>query len=834
MYQNIFTTWTKKGPVVHIWDDERGYIVLKHNRYAYMKSPSGKHVSIFGDRLKRITKWDEEEQDELFEADIHPEMRTLIDLYVDSDEPSQGHRVVFFDIEVEMKGGFPNKDNPIQAITSISLYDKTTDQMYALVWDAEERFTKLEDKKVEVQCFETEYELIQGFLMLMQSLNPTILSGWNTDLFDIPYLFNRMCVVVGEDLAKSMSPINQVMYREAQGIYKIAGVSSLDYLKLYRKFSMGDRPSYALDAIGELEVGMKKIKYEGTLQDLYESDLTKYVEYNIRDVELLKQLDQKLGYIETARALCHKGHIPYENIYTQSQILDGAMLTYLKRRNIVAPSKKIGNSGNYSGEGRQHISGAFVKEPQSGLHEWVFDIDATSMYPSIIMSLNISPETKRGKVVDWNADERFRNPEKKWTVLNAKGKPTTMNGDELSEYLEKNYFSLSSNGIMYALENKGVLGSILKEWFEERVSYKKKRDEFFNEGDMDNGGFYDRRQYVQKILLNSLYGVQALPTFRFHDLENAEATTSTGQSIIKFAEKAGNQYYNKELEDNKDWCVYIDTDSLFFSAKPLVLKRQPNIDTNDIDLMIGQTINVCKEFQEYVNTGLHVFAKKACNLDTHGFVFKQEVVGRAGLFITKKRYGMWLVDKEGHRVDKLDVKGMDIIRSNFPEGFKKLLSNVLLSILKIEDKQSIDEVILDYQKKVTMLPLELIAMQTGVKGIQKYTTKDGQPSKGCPVHVRGAINYNFLLSQMGFDGKIEPIKSNQKIFWVYLKQNPYGFNNISFKKEDNPKEIEEFIKTYVDSKKNFRKAVNNKIEAFYGALKWSLPVNSANTLDAFF
>ena len=834
MYQNIFTTWTKKGPVLHIWDDERGYLVIKHDRYAYAKSSTGKHTSIFGDKLKRIRKWDEEEQDNLFEADIHPEMRTLIDLYVDSDEPSRGHRVVFFDIEVEMKGGFPNKDNPIQALTSISLYDKTSDQMYALVWDPHNKFTKLKDDSVEVQCYETEYELIQGFLLLMSMLNPTIVSGWNTDLFDIPYLFNRMRLVVGEEMAKSLSPINQIMYREAQGIYKIAGVSSLDYLKLYRKFSMGDRPSYALDAIGELEVGMKKIKYEGTLQDLYEQDITKYVEYNIRDVELLKQLDEKLGYIETARALCHKGHIPYENIYTQSQILDGAMLTYLKRRNIVAPSKKIANSANYSGEGRKHISGAFVKEPQAGLHEWVFDIDATSMYPSIIMSLNISPETKRGKVIEWDANKRYSEPNKKWSVIKQNGKSTSMSGDQLTDHLEKNNYSLSANGIMYSQKYKGVLGSILKEWFEERVSYKKKRDEYLNEGDTVRGDFYDRRQYVQKILLNSLYGVQALPTFRFHDLENAEATTSTGQAIIKFAEKAGNQYYNKELGEEKDWCVYIDTDSLFFSAKPLVMKRQPNIDTNDIDMMVGQTISVCKEFQDYVNKGLHVFAKKACNLNQHGFTFKQEVVGRAGLFITKKRYGMWLVDKEGHRVDKLDVKGMDIIRSNFPEGFKSLLSDVLMKILKLDEKNNVDDTILDYEKKVTMLPLELIAMQTGVKGIPKYTTKDGQPAKGCPVHVRGAINYNFLLSQMGLDSKIEPIKSNEKIFWVYLKQNPYGFNNISFKKEDNPKEIEEFIKSYVDSKKNFHKAVNNKIEAFYGALNWTLPVDSVNTLDAFF
>ena len=262
----------------------------------------------------------------------------------------------------------------------------------------------------------------------MQTCEPTILSGWNSDLFDIPYLYNRMCVVLGKEMSDTLSPINKVFHNENQDVYKIAGRASLDYLKLYRKFSMGDRSSYALDAIGSLEVDMKKIEYSGTLQDLYENDITKYVEYNIRDVEILKKLDEKLGYIDTARALCHKGHIPYESIYTQSHILDGAMLTYLKRRDLIAPSKKLSGIQNYRGSGRDRISGAFVKTPQSGLHEWVFDIDATSMYPSIIMSLNISPETKRGRVVDWSANERYTSPDKQWTV-EIKDKPYQMNGD---------------------------------------------------------------------------------------------------------------------------------------------------------------------------------------------------------------------------------------------------------------------------------------------------------------------------------------------------------------------------------------------------------------------
>ena len=833
MYQNIFAAYTKKGIQIHLWDDQRGYMILPYKKYAYQKSKNGTYVSIFGDRLSKITDWDRDEIETLFEADLNPETRTLIDLYKDSDEPSEGHRIMFFDIETEMKKGFPDKNNPIQKITSISAYDKITDITHVLLWDEKGQFKGIKDDKIACQVFHTEYELLQAFVLLVQTCDPTIISGWNSDLFDIPYLYNRMCVVLGKEMSDTLSPINKVFHNENQDVYKIAGRASLDYLKLYRKFSMGDRSSYALDAIGSLEVDMKKIEYSGTLQDLYENDITKYVEYNIRDVEILKKLDEKLGYIDTARALCHKGHIPYESIYTQSHILDGAMLTYLKRRDLIAPSKKLSGIENYRGSGRDRISGAFVKAPQSGLHEWVFDIDATSMYPSIIMSLNISPETKRGRVIDWSANERYTDPDKMWTVEINK-KPQTMDGNNLTDYLEENNYSISANGVMYSQKHKGILGAILSEWFDERVRYKKIRDEWYNKGDSKQGGFYDRRQYVQKILLNSLYGVQALPTFRFHDMENAQAVTSTGQEMIKFAEKAGNQFYTKELGKKDDYCIYIDTDSLFFSAKPLVVKRDKNVDTNDVDLMVSKTINICKEFQEYVNDGLHVFAKKACNLDRHGFMFKQEVVGRSGLFITKKRYGMYLVDKEGHKVDKLDVKGMDIVRSNFPEGFKTLLSDVLMTILRLEDKNIVDKKILDYRKKVTVYPLELIAMQTGVKNIKKYTTKDKQPAKGCPVHVRGAINYNFLLEQMDLSSKFEKINSNEKIFWVYLKKNPYGFNNISFKKENNPEEIMEFIKQYVDAYKNFDKAVNNKIDAFYSSLKWSLPVNSANTLEAFF
>ena len=408
MYQNIFVKRLTKGCEVHIWDDKSGYQKFNYKPYAYLKSGSGTYRSLYGDKLKKVNFWTKEDLQagRVFESDVPIETRILVDKYGESDEPSVGHKELFFDIEVEVKDGFPDPAKAENKITAIAVYDKVMDKYSCFV------LGNVPNTDI-VESFQSEEELLQRFYQKYLEINPTILSGWNIDGFDIPYLYNRTVRVMGEQVAKCLSPIGEMYWNERRGMYKIAGVSCLDYLKLYKWFTYTQQSSYRLDYIGKLEVNMGKIEYDGTLQDLYENDINKYIEYNLNDVKIVKALDDKLKFIELACGVGHLGHVPYEDNFFSSRYLEGAMLVYMKDIGVIAPNKTLNVKMKNDDE---KFSGAYVKDPKSGRYEWVFDLDLTSMYPSVIMSLNISPEMKIGKLKGWNAEEFIRGTSKTYTL----------------------------------------------------------------------------------------------------------------------------------------------------------------------------------------------------------------------------------------------------------------------------------------------------------------------------------------------------------------------------------------------------------------------------------
>ena len=502
---------------MHVWDDKFGHQTFRYKKYAYIKNKSGTHISLYGDRLKRITKWDKDQPD-LFESDVNPEIRVLVDNYTDSDDVSNGHRTMIFDIEVEVTEGFPDIQKADNRITAIGFNDPLTDEYFCYVLDTKHKL-KLDNTKENetVKSFTDEYDLLNAFFMKYLEIKPTILTGWNVEFFDIPYLYNRACKIVGQNTAELLSPIRTVKWSDfGNGKYKIAGVSVLDYLQLYKKFTFSERSSYRLDDIGKFEVGEKKVAYEGTLNDLYENDLEKFVEYNIQDVKLIKKLDDKLDFIEIARGIAHLGHIPYENVFMSSRYLEGAILVYLKKQGIIAPNKP--KKPNKISDDK--FVGAYVQEPQKGKHNWVFDLDITSMYPSCIMSLNISPETKIGKLEGWNPEEFIRGVNKTYTVTNNETELGRFTNIELKDYLENRSIGVATNGVMYRTDKDGLLPALLRKWFDERVEYRKLSKKFHEQGDKEQSDYFDRRQYLQKIILNSLYGVLGLPVFRFYDLDN--------------------------------------------------------------------------------------------------------------------------------------------------------------------------------------------------------------------------------------------------------------------------------------------------------------------------
>jgi len=805
-----------------------------------VRDGSGTYRSIYGDKLKKVTYWTEEDfkTGRVFESDVPLETRILLDRYEDSDEPSKEHRELFFDIEVEVTDGFPEPSKAQNKVTSIAMYTKH-DEKYR-VYVLGEGQDNIKDE-VDIRFYSTESQLLQEFLKYWIDVKPTIVTGWNTNNFDIPYLYNRLSKVLGEEFANALSPIQIVKYNPNKKMYRIAGVSSLDYLDLYRKFTYTQQSSYRLDHIGTIEVGLGKVEYEGTLDDLYKNDIDKFIEYNLNDVEIVKALDQKFKLLDLARAVSHLGRIPYEEVYFSSRYIEGAMLVYLRSLSLVAPSK--GADVTYDGsEGR--FAGAYVKAPIPGRYDWVFDLDLTSMYPSIIMSLNMSPETKIGKINGWDAEEFIKGIDKHYTVNKGKKVIRTFTSGELKDFFNKNNISISSNGVLYDLSKKGVIPAILEKWFNERVEYRKLAKKYGQEGNDELYGYFDRRQLVQKILLNSLYGVLGLTVFRFYDIDNAEGTTTTGQELIKFTEKIANSYYNKILKTDKDYCIYTDTDSVFYSALPLVQNRLPNADVKDDKFMTEQILEIAGEVQDYINKSYNYFSSKFLNIrGDHRFEIKQEMIAKSAFWVTKKRYGQWIINDGGLEVEKLDVKGLDIVRSSFPPAFRDFMTKVLKAILAKVPKEKIDEFILNFKKNLENEELDKIALPTGVKGIKKYTDKStgGFKSKtmftpmkkGAPVHTKASVIYNDLLKHFKATNH-EPISNGNKVRWVYLKQNPYNIDGLAYKGYDDPKEIIDFINQYIDRDKLFDKALNKKIKMFYDAMSWDMPVEKKNTIEKFF
>ena len=834
MYQNVF--YDKRKNKVHVWDDRRGHLIVPYKKYAYVKNASGLHHTLDGTKVKKVYQWDEDDPG-LYESDVPITTRFLVDQYTDSDDVAEGNKTFYFDIEVEVVDGFPDVEKAETAITSIAIYDEIMKKYICYTLDSKNTIQNYEDGDTLVELFKTENELLTRFYQKYSEIQPTILSGWNIDYFDIPYLYNRTVRVLGSEVAKMLSPIRHCYYNEYKKKFVIAGVSVLDYLALYKKFSPIQQSSYRLDYIGEVEVGMKKIEYDGTLNDLFEKDLQKFIDYNIRDVRILVELNDKLDYIGVACGIAHLGHVPYEDVFMSSRYLEGSILVYLKKMGIVAPNKPRNPKRRGDDE---KFSGAYVQDPQKGKHEWVYDLDITSMYPSVIRSLNISPETKVGQVKDWNADLYLKAGHKKtYSMVNTKGKEIQqITNTELKSYLDETGLSISSNGVMYRTDKQGLIPALLTKWFNERVEMRKLVKKFHEQGDKKQAQYFDRRQYLQKILLNSLYGVLGLPVFRFYDLDNAEATTTTGQSLIKFSKKITNHFYNKELGTDKDYVIYIDTDSIFASAVPLIEKRFPNQKLSET-MMTQRIMEICGEVQDYLNLSYDYFAKKFLNIDKHEFDIKQEVVAKTGLFVTKKRYGLRIINDAGRKVNKTQVKGLDTVRSNFAPAMKDLLQNVLDDILADVPKEKIDERISIFKRNMHNLSYEVMANPIGVKGIGKYISKDEETSfakykKGAPVHVKAAINYNSILLHWFEGRKYEKITNGNKIKWVYLKNNEFGFDTIGYKGYEDPPQILEFIKNNIDHNRMFEQAMSKKIGMFYQALSWEAVVDKQQSIERFF
>ena len=753
-----------------------------------------------------------------------------------------------------MISGLPSTKDAKNEITAIAAHDGATKLYDVFVLDKERKvknnaknFNK-DGREVTLHIFDNERNLLQAFLNYYEEINPTILTGWNIDFFDIPYLYNRLKNVCGEGNAKRLSPIGQAFWSPYREKFSFGGVAILDYINLYKTYTYTLEASYTLNYIATKELGRGKIEYEGSLDDLFENDLEKFIEYNIVDVDLVVAMDEKLQFIELCRAVCHAGYVPYEDYIYSSKWLEGACLGYLKKKGLVATNKPRDRKERMQAlkdNNQEKFIGAYVKEPIVGKYDWIYDLDLTSLYPSIIMTLNISPETKVGKVEGWDAEENIRGVDKTYRVVGKDGDEYSYSSQELKEVIKDSNLGIAANGVLYTQAKPGLIADILNDWFEKRVEFRKLEKKYGEAKDTEKYEFYAKRQLVQKILLNSMYGVLGLPAFRFYDVDNAEAVTLTGQTVIKKTAEMANRKYWKELGTTDDYNVYIDTDSIYMMAEPLVKHRYPDYKTFDEKRMAVEVDNIATETQTFLNSFYDMLAERFFFIpkDKHRFEIKKEYISKAGFWVAKKRYAQWMVLKNGIPCDKLDVKGLDVVRSSFPKAFQDQMSGMLKDILMGKSNEYVDTKLLEFKASMIALPVNKIAKGGAIKELSKYDNgswrKDSGLSianfeKGTPAHVKAGITYNRLLKFFNCPFKNEPIRDGDKVKWVYLKNNPLGLDTVAFKDYNDPKEIMDFVEQYIDRDKLYVSDMENKVDDFYTALKWQKASTEALTAKKFF
>jgi DNA polymerase elongation subunit (family B) len=844
MYQAIY--YDRSTYTFHLRDDKTGWSEFKYTRPRFIIDPNGQFPTLDGKRANPITKYDWKDNS-LYESDLDANTAVLIDKYRDSDDAPEWQNIVYFDIECEIAGALtPDliKRAPTK-ITSIAVYDNTTKKYYCLILDEKKQLQTINEENRAVIPFPHEHDLLHAFLNLWEQLDPTIITGWNSEYFDVPFLYYRIENQLGTNEANRLSPLKKVKFGQYvnDSPVELAGVNHLDYMLLFKKYNAKQEPSYRLGDIGEKYAKLSKIEYEGNLDRLFAEDINKFIEYNIRDVEILIELEKKFKFIELTIAICHLCHVPYEQIYLSTALNDGAILTYLKRQGIVSPNKPTTiRPALY--DIKEEYAGGYLKDPVPGLYEWVIDLDFTSLYPSIIRSLNIGIETYVGRIVNndkydnqWTlGDLKRMNPEQLITIERLKDDKTTNQSQatvgQIIKFIEDGDILVAASGAMFRTDRSSVVCDVLTDWFNKRVEYKNLMKTAYKSGDAVKGEFYNRRQHAYKIKLNDVYGCYAINGWRYTDGHKliSKAITLTGQRVTQESIKFVNKWMNKELgTTDKDYVVTSDTDSLFIECKDLVLQRYPETKTKDE--YIKAVLEIATEIQKAANDNIDKVTREYFNVKErpHYFELKQEVIIERGYFAGKRRYAMYIVNKEGVTVDELDMKGLDLMKSNMTPMYSKFGEKLIQDIMFGKPKAEIDQQIIDFKKHVKTIPIAELAKPTGVKQVSSYI--DRKPGVGeifstlrlkCPINTKAAIWYNDLLRFKKLDKQYPCFTEGDKMKYIQLKDNPYRIDVIGFTGKD-PEFIEQFIDQYADRDEGFEATLMNKLVGIYEDLGWDFP-----------
>ena len=875
--------------VVERRDGKRHYQEYSAKYTFYYKDPKGKYKSVYGDPLSRIvcknTKDFRKEvainrDKELFESDINPIFQCLSENYLNQDAPKLN--VAFWDIETDFdpERGFAPVEDPFMPITAITVCLQWLNALITLAVPPK----GLSMEQAEAMCKarwgdevilfsndgEGEKQMLQTFLELIQDAD--IHSGWNSEGYDVPYTINRIQRVLSKDDTRRFCLWGQLpkkreyeKYGKMSETYDTIGIVHMDYLNLYRKYTYEERHSYRLDAIGEIEIGENKTVYEGTLDQLYNNDFETFIEYNRQDVALLDKLDKKLRFIDLSNELAHANTVLLQTTMGAVAVTEQAIINEAHHRGLQVPNRPKQDDGN------TQAAGAYVAYPKKGLHKWLGSMDLNSLYPSVIRALNMAPETIVGQIrpditdarvhEDMNLKKmsfagswegRFGTEEYEAVITKRKdialtidwedGRSDVLSGAEIYQLIFDSHMPwiLSANGTIFTTEFEGVIPGILKRWYAERKDLQKQLKKAKEAGNAIEAAFWDKRQLVKKINLNSLYGAILNPGCRFFDKRIGQSTTLTGRQIAKHMAAKVNEIITGTYDHVGKAVIYGDTDSVYFSAYTTL---KDDIDAGRIpwnkDNVITLYDQVCDEanatFSEFMGKAFHC-PKSRAEVIAAG----REIVAESGLYITKKRYAALVYDTEGFRSDvdgkpgKVKAMGLDLRRSDTPVFMQEFLSEVLLMVLTGKEKNEVLDRITQFRKEFSSRPGYEKGSPKRANNIGHYQRLEQKQGKAnMPGHVRASINWN-TLKRMNGDRYSQEIVDGMKVIVCKLKANPLGYTSVAYPTDE--LRIPEWFKDLpFDGDAMEETIIDNKLDNLIGVLEYDLAdTKQHNTFNSLF
>ena len=880
----IDALFDRKQDRIHVLerrDGRREYREFPANYIFYYDDPRGKFRSIYGTPVSRFSTRNSKEfrnemriqsNHQIYESDINPVFRCLEENYKGQDAPKL--HTCFFDIETDFdpEKGFSKPEDAFNAITAISLYLDWLDQLVTLVMPPRhmsmETAQELAAEFDNTFIFTSERDLLDTFLNLIEDAD--VLSGWNSEGYDIPYTVNRVIRVLSKDDIRRFClwgqyPKKRMFERfgAENETYDLIGRVHMDYMQLYRKYTYEERHSYSLDAIGEYEELGSKTAYEGTLDQLYNQNWRTFIEYNRQDVRLLSNIDKKLRFLDLANTLAHENTVLLPTTMGAVAVTEQAIINEAHERGMVVPNRKE----RLTDEDTQ-AAGAYVAYPKKGIHEYIGSIDINSLYPSAIRALNMGPETIIGQLRPIMTDRYIKEKMDKgdsfaaaWEGIfgsleytavmeQSRGTEITIDWQDGNETVNSaaeiwrmifdsnQPWMLTANGTIFTYESEAIIPGLLKRWYAERKEMQAKLKTCTEKSEEE---YWDKRQLVKKINLNSLYGAILNPHCRFFDKRIGQSTTLTGRAIARHMDAYVNECITGKYDHTGEAVIYGDTDSCYFSAWPIVKK---DVESGALEWSKEIAIALYDSIADQVNQSFPGFMEQAFHVPREmGAVIKggREVVASKGLFITKKRYAVMIIDKEGKRTDingkpgKVKAMGLDLKRSDTPKIIQEFLSDILNDVLTGVDKSLIIEKIRDFKYKFAERPGWEKGSPKRVNNLTMYGKKEQQQGRAnMPGHVRAALNWN-TMKRMNDDKYSQGIVDGMKVIVCKLKQNALGWTSIAYPTDE--LHLPQWFKElpFNDSEMEAT-VIDGKIDNLLGDLGWDIAAatNTENTFQSLF